>query len=543
MGESDGMEVESGKRAYILRPRLRNWKNKTKVWMRNNLLLIFTLAAVLLGVFLGMGLRAAKPSKDAILMIGFPGDILMRLLKMLILPLIISSLITGLTGLDAKSSGKLGARALLYYFCTTCIAVVIGIILVVAIHPGRENIKEKLGEGTQTKELSTLDAFLDLLRNFFPTNLVQACFQQTQTYLVKEDITEEVPYNVTNITVFEDGLNKTENLTHYETVVLGSRMVRKVGFKNGMNVLGIIAFCIAFGILLSQMGPRGRVMVEFFDILSDITMRMVSIIMWYSPIGIMSLICAKILDMENPQLVFQNLGLYMVTVLIGLVIHLGCLMSIYFAFTRKNPFTFFRGLLQAWLTALATSSSSATLPVTFRCLEENLGIDKRVTRFVLPIGATVNMDGTALYEAVATIFIGQLNGIPMTIGKIITISLTATLASVGAASVPSAGLITMLLVLTAAGLPVEDVSLLLTVDWFLDRCRTSINVVGDSYGAAIVHHLSQKELTAMSNAEAELELEAGKEEFTANGKPEMRDGNVVADINEKGDGGNWESRF
>ncbi|XP_063970869.1 excitatory amino acid transporter 2-like [Lytechinus pictus] len=320
-------------------------------------------------------------------------------------------------------------------------------------------------------------------------------------------------------------------------------MVRKQGFKNGMNVLGIIAFCIFFGILLGQMGERGRVMVEFFDILSDLTMQMVNIIMWYSPIGIMSLICAKILDMDNPAVVFSNLGLYMVTVLLGLVVHLACLMTIYFTITRKNPFTFFRGLLQAWLTALATSSSSATLPVTFRCLEENLGIDKRVTRFVLPIGATVNMDGTALYEAVATIFIGQLNGYTLTIGKIITISLTATLASVGAASVPSAGLITMLLVLTAAGFPVEDVSLLFTVDWFLDRCRTSINVVGDSYGAAIVHHLSKKELDALDREEAELELEAGKEsEYTANGKPEMRDGNAVADV-EKKDGDNWESGF
>ncbi|XP_011680022.1 excitatory amino acid transporter [Strongylocentrotus purpuratus] len=547
MGDVDA--IESGKQEYTLRPRNRDWKERTKVWFKTNLLIIFTIASVLCGIFLGIGLRSAEPSKDAILLIGFPGDVLMRMLKMLILPLIVSSLITGLTGLDAKSSGKLGGRALLYYFCTTCIAVIIGIILVVAIRPGRENIKKNLGDGNQVKELTTLDAFLDLLRNFFPTNLVQACFQQTQTYQEDADVIEKRLVNSTllNSTLSYSGA-AADNVTGpvnvtYEYITVGTEIVRKQGFKNGMNVLGIIAFCIFFGILLGQMGERGRVMVQFFDILSDLTMQMVNIIMWYSPIGIMSLICAKILDMDNPAMVFSNLGLYMVTVLLGLVIHLACLMTIYFTITRKNPFTFFRGLLQAWLTALATSSSSATLPVTFRCLEENLGIDKRVTRFVLPIGATVNMDGTALYEAVATIFIGQLNGYTLTIGKIITISLTATLASVGAASVPSAGLITMLLVLTAAGFPVEDVSLLFTVDWFLDRCRTSINVVGDSYGAAIVHHLSKKELEAIDREEAEMELEGGKDtEYTANGKPEMRDGNAVADI-EKKDGDNWESGF
>jgi solute carrier family 1 (high affinity glutamate transporter) protein 2 len=140
-------------------------------------------------------------------------------------------------------------------------------------------------------------------------------------------------------------------------------------------------------------------------------------------------------------------------------------------------------MLQAFVTALGTASSAATLPVTFRCLEENNGIDKRVTRFVLPVGATVNMDGTALYEAVAAIFIAQVNGIEFDFSKVVVVSLTATAASIGAASVPGAGLVTMILVLTAVGLPVNDISLVIAVDWFLDRIRTSINVLGDAFGA------------------------------------------------------------
>jgi len=141
-----------------------------------------------------------------------------------------------------------------------------------------------------------------------------------------------------------------------------------------------------------------------------------------------------------------------------------------------------------------STASAATLPITFRCLEENLKIDKRVTRFVLPVGATINMDGTALYEAVAAIFIAQMNGIYLDVGQIITVSLTATAASVGAASVPSAGLITMMLVLSSVGLPLEDISLIVAVDWLLDRIRTSINVLGDAIGAGIVAHLSRFEL-------------------------------------------------
>ncbi|KAF5398364.1 Amino acid transporter [Paragonimus heterotremus] len=206
----------------------------------------------------------------------------------------------------------------------------------------------------------------------------------------------------------------------------------------------------------------------------------------------------KILGVENLAVTAQGLGMYMLTVILGLLIHLFFTLALlYFSVTRKNPYVFFKGMLQAFFTAIGTGSSSATLPVTFRCLEEKLHIDPRVTRFVLPIGATINMDGTALYEAVATIFIAQMNNYSLGIAQLLTISLTATLAAIGAASVPSAGLVTMVLVLTSVGLPVNDITLILAVDWMLDRLRTAVNVMGDSYGAAIVSHLCRKELAAL----------------------------------------------
>uniref|UniRef100_A0A670YKW6 Amino acid transporter n=1 Tax=Pseudonaja textilis TaxID=8673 RepID=A0A670YKW6_PSETE len=459
--------------------------------LRKNLLLSLTVFGVIMGALCGMLLRMAAPiNPDVVMLIAFPGDILMRMLKMLILPLIISSLITGLSGLDAKASGRLGTRAMVYYMSTTIIAAILGVILVLAIHPGNPKLKKQLGEGKKNDEVSSLDAFLDLIRNLFPENLVQACFQQIQTVTKKVLMPQEMeePSNVTD-SIFTI-VNETEVTPEPQLIVK-----KGLEFKDGMNVLGLIGFFIAFGIAMGKMGEQAKMMVDFFNILNEIVMKLVIMIMWYSPLGIACLICGKIIAIKDLEVVARQLGMYMVTVIVGLLIHGGIFLPLlYFVITRKNPFSFFAGIFQAWITALGTASSAGTLPVTFRCLEENLGIDKRVTRFVLPVGATINMDGTALYEAVAAIFIAQMNGIVLDGGQIVTVSLTATLASVGAASIPSAGLVTMLLILTAVGLPTQDISLLVAVDWFLDRMRTSVNVVGDSFGAGIVYHLSKAEL-------------------------------------------------
>lgn len=452
-----------------------------------NLLLVLTVLGVVLGVVLGFLCRLAKPDLYTIQMISFPGDILMRMLKMLIIPLITSSMIAGLAQLDAKKSGKMGSRALAYYFGTTMLAAVVGIVMVVSIHPGDPSIKQTIQGGGLShagKTVSTVDALLDLIRNMFPENIIQACFQQTESYYVEEEIGNS---------------SLQENITTLRR--------HKLRFKDGMNVLGLIVFCIAFGIIIGQLEEQGKLMVDFFVVLNEIVMRLVFIIMWYAPFGIMCLIMGKLMEIGDLGNTLAQLGLYMIAVVSGLAIHsLGTLPLLYFIITRKNPYAFYSGMLQAWLTALGTSSSAATLPITFRCLEENLKIDKRVTRFVLPVGATINMDGTALYEAVAAIFIAQMNGIYLDVGQIITVSLTATAASVGAASVPSAGLITMMLVLSSVGLPLEDISLIVAVDWLLDRIRTSINVLGDAIGAGIVAHLSRFELEE-SDAETQAAIE------------------------------------
>ncbi|CAH8593887.1 unnamed protein product [Heterobilharzia americana] len=487
--------TQNGKSETYRRTRMQ----KLKKWLINidNLFITFTVLAVILGMTIGLIIKIyVSPSPRTIYLISFPGELLMNMLKMLIIPLIVSSLISGLAGLDPKSSGKIGSYALIYYVVTTMLAVILGIGLVLCIHPGDASIKAEIGEGTiSERRPETLDSLLDLMRNLFPENIVQASLQQQQIVRIS---------NTTNGTVTNDS-TKIVPIT-YEAV--------QPKYVDSTNVLGLVSFSIMFGIILGQMGDRAVVMVQFFSILNEVVMRMVQVIMLYSPFGIFFLILGKMLEIENLRDTARALGLYMVTVVSGLAIHLlGTLALLYFVATRKNPYVFYKGLFQAWITALGTASSAATLPITFRCLEQNLGIDKRVTRFVLPIGATINMDGTALYEAVASIFIAQINGKYLTIIEVFIVSLTATLAAIGAASVPSAGLVTMMLVLTSVGLPTKDISLILAVDWLLDRIRTSINVMGDAVGAGIVNHLCRKEL-AQSDAEIEKEIDEVVEEYT-----------------------------
>uniref|UniRef100_A0A8B9E952 Amino acid transporter n=1 Tax=Anser cygnoides TaxID=8845 RepID=A0A8B9E952_ANSCY len=266
------------------------------------------------------------------------------------------------------------------------------------------------------------------------------------------------------------------------------------GTSNEMNVLGIVIFSATIGLLLGKMGERGAPLVNVCQCLNEAVMKIVSMAVWYFPFGIVFLIAGKILEMEDPSVIGQKLGLYAITVVSGLVIHgLVLLPLLFMLITKKNPFAFIKGILQALLIALATSSSSATLPITLKCLLENNGIDRRVARFVLPVGATINMDGTALYEAVAAIFIAQVNEYDLDLGQIITISITATAASIGAAGIPQSGLVTMVIVLTSVGLPTADITLIVAVDWALDRFRTMTNVLGDALAAGIIQHICEKD--------------------------------------------------
>ncbi|XP_070592494.1 excitatory amino acid transporter 1 isoform X1 [Erythrolamprus reginae] len=487
------------KRTLMAKKKVQNIKKEdVKSYLLRNFFVLFTIIAVIMGIILGFSLRSYHFSYREVKYFSFPGELLMRMLQMLVLPLIVSSLVTGVAALDSKASGKMGLRAVVYYMSTTIIAVLIGIIMVVIIHPGKGS-KEKMHREGKIVRVTAADAFLDLIRNMFPPNLVEACFKQFKTNYEEREFHAHVHSNETSVlaAIMNNVTEAVENLTQMK-----KEMIPVPGAVNGVNALGLVVFSISFGLVIGNMKEQGRALREFFDSLNEAIMRLVALIMWYAPLGILFLIAGKIVEMEDMGVIGGQLAMYTVTVIIGLLIHaIIVLPLLYFFITRKNPWVFIGGLLQALITALGTSSSSATLPITFKCLEENNGVDKRITRFVLPVGATINMDGTALYEALAAIFIAQVNNMDLNFGQIITISITATAASIGAAGIPQAGLVTMVIVLTSVGLPTDDITLIIAVDWFLDRLRTTTNVLGDSIGAGIVEHLSRHELR---NKDAEM---------------------------------------
>uniref|UniRef100_A0A1I8BLW3 Amino acid transporter n=1 Tax=Meloidogyne hapla TaxID=6305 RepID=A0A1I8BLW3_MELHA len=296
-----------------------------------------------------------------------------------------------------------------------------GILLVSCIHPGDPQLIHELGEGTlDDTALSPLDTFLDQIRNMFPENIVQATFQQVQTNYVPVKPPRVPPSK------------PLFNLTNTTTQTTKTPLKPILEYTNEVNVLGLLVFCTGFGVILSVLGDQARLMINFFIVLDAVIMRWISALMWCYPIGILSLVCKNIVDIDDLTATAQ------VTVICGLMIHsLLTLPLLYYIITRHSPFDFMTGMLQAIATAFGTASSGATLPVTFRALEQNLRIDRRVTRFVLPLGATITMDGTALYEAVAVIFIAQLHNVKLTALEILTISITTTVASIGSGSVPA----------------------------------------------------------------------------------------------------------
>jgi len=329
---------------------------------------------------------------------------------------------------------------------------------------------------------------MDLLRNCIPENVVGATIQQSRTEL-------EWPDRIS--TSFTGAEINPADKTTWE--------FKKVMVAN-TNILGLVVVSIVTGVAIaitsspnysdSEYGPRpGLPVLRFFRSLTVVMMKVTTWIIYLTPVGVCFLIAGQILATKDLSSELAKLGMYFLTVMIGLVVHgFIVLPIIYFAVTRSSPFTFIFNMGGALITAFGTGSSSASLPVTIHCIEEKNGVSQQIARFVLPIGAVINMDGTGLYEAVAAIFIAQLNNIQLTFGQVIATAITATAASIGAAGIPQAGLVTMVMVLETVGLPSEAVATIISVDWLLDRFRTAINVLGDSLGAGLVAHLSTKEI-------------------------------------------------
>jgi len=385
--------------------------------------------AILLGVVVGsvFGWAAGEAASS----VAWIGDLFLNALKMLVLPLVFCSMVAAVSGL--AGSGGLRRMALFtfgYYLLTTLAAVVVGLLLVNLIEPG---VGIALGQGAVAPTLA-------------PTGIAAIA-----TSIITPNVVEAAAR---------------------------------------FQILPVLVFALALGAALAAVGEQAREAVSFFHGCNQALLKLVDWVMYLAPLGIAALIAARIGAAGGGDAFvteLQAVGYYCLTVITGLALHAVITLPLLLRVgAGRSPLRYARNLGEALVTAFGTASSSATLALTMRLTEERNQVRAQTANFVLPLGATVNMDGTALYEAVAALFIAQAAGIELSFGAQVVVALTATLASVGAAGIPQAGLVTMVIVLEAVGLPLEGISLILAVDWFLDRCRTSVNVWGDATAAAVV---------------------------------------------------------
>ena len=414
-------------------------------------ILIGLIAGVPVGLLLGPRAEYIEPL----------GKLFILLIRMIVVPLVFSSLLVGTASLgNIRKLGRIGAKTVLYYLCTTAIAITIGLLLGNAIHPGSgldESTKTELLESYRVEAGESID-------------------------IAKESgsirVTGEPMGGITGIIL---GLVRLAVETMLR--VVPSNPIASLAEE---NMLQIIFFALLFGIALTLVPEgKGKPVIDFFEGVSEGMIQLVHIVMKLAPVGVLALIAAVVGRFGVDILL--SLIKYALVVIAGLLVHMIVIYSSAVRiFGKMGPIEFFRGIRPAQLIAFSTSSSNATLPVTIECAEENLGVSEEVSSFVLPLGATINMDGTALYQGVAAIFIAQVYGLSLTVGDQLTIVLMATLASIGAAGVPGIGVITLTMVLQTLGLPLEGIALILGVDRLLDMCRTTVNITGDASAALVV---------------------------------------------------------
>lgn len=393
-------------------------------------ILIALVLAVLFGYFLPGGVEY----------VGWMGDIFLRTLKMVIIPLILSSIISGITSMGSgKSLGRLGGKTMLYYLSTSTIAILTGLVLVNIFRPG-VGVKINMAKSIEglTGQTGSIN---DILMRVIPSNVVES--------MSKGDI------------------------------------------------LPVIFFAIIFGVFISKVDIKyNETLSNFFEAVFEVMMKITKFIIQFTPLGIFGIVSNEVAKNAHQLTgLVSGLAFYMGTVVLALGIHGAITLPLIVRFVAKaKPLSHFKNMTTPLLTAFSTASSSATLPLSMEAVEHKSGVSNKITSFTLPLGATINMDGTALYECVAAMFIAQVYGIELTFLEQFLVVVTALLASIGAAGIPMAGLVMLTVILTAAGLPLEGIGIIIAVDLPLDMLRTTINVWSDSCGALTVAR-SEKEET------------------------------------------------
>ena len=383
------------------------------------------LIALILGVVLGMWLP------EYVKYISWMGDLFMRALKMVIIPLILTSIVSGIVNIGSlKKLGKIGLKTISYYIATSVLAIVVGLFMVNVLKPG---VGADLGFVSEVEGLALAkESFGQTLINIIPTNVVQAMVEN--------------------------------------------------------QMLSVIFFAILVGLFITNISKKHKKLyIKLFNGGFELMMKITEFVIKFTPYGVFGIVALQVAQQDDLTEVAGRLGLYMVAVILALIFHSCITLPLILKLVGKiNPLSHIRAMSVPLLTAFSTSSSSATLPLTMEAVEHKAGASNKITSFVLPLGATINMDGTALYECIAAIFIAQAYGIDLSFGEQIIVVITALLASIGAAGIPMAGLVMITVILSAVNLPLEGVGLILAVDRILDMFRTSVNVWSDSCGTVVI---------------------------------------------------------
>ena len=407
-------------------------KTKKKIGLSTQIFI-----ALLIGALFGVVIHYWIPSsyiKDTVIVEGVlyvVGQGFIRLMQMLVVPLVFCSLICGSMAIgDTKTLGKVGVKTIGFYLVTTALAVCVALGSALLINPGRGLDMDAVQKGTVSSATETT-SLVDTLLNIIPKNPIQS-------------------------------------------------------MANG-DMLPIIVFALFVGIMLAKLGTRGSVVANFFSQFNDVMMEMTMAIMKVAPIGVFCLIARTFATVGFSA--FAPMLKYMGNVTLALAIQ--CLVVyqiLLFVFTRLNPFKFIKKFLPVMGFAFSTATSNATIPMSIDTLSKKMGVSKQISSFTIPLGATINMDGTSIMQGVAVVFIAQAYGIPLTMGNLATVVVTATLASIGTAGVPSVGLVTLAMVLNSVGLPTEGIALIMGIDRILDMIRTAVNITGDAVCTTIVCH-------------------------------------------------------
>lgn len=432
-------------------------------------------------------------------------DIFIGSLKMIIAPLIFASIVSGITSLPSmRELGAIGWKTFAYYATTTSVAVAIGLAAVLIIRPGHQEASLRLRETRQT-QISLYEQ--EFLAQNPAANLDDPATKQSFLLFIaaKEGESQAQGKDASKWTRISAAKERGPGEMFRQDILLPilSNPIQSLAETNS---LGIIFFAILTGLACIVLGAKAASVTSFFQGLNEVMMKITLWVMNIAPLAIGCLIASTVAKQGIDALI--SLGWYCATVVIGIGAHVIFLLTLVAVLGKMSPLTFLKGIRSAWLIAFSTTSSAATLPVTMECVTKNLKVSPKVSNFALPVGATCNMDGTALYEGVAVIFLIQIYGgladapIVLTAAKTLIIFITAVLASIGAAAVPSAGLITMALVAGAVGLPLHYIPILFAVDHLLDMFRTSTNVMGDMVGTVLVNHWEKDRLEAMEAAQS-----------------------------------------